>query len=224
MRWARCAANSRVRFSYIGLFQENMLNPRFLTVLRVRQRRIPHTKSGRSVFEKNRRLLEGVENLHVISLQTVNATHVEIPNFWRGQRLTFQNDYRQISLIYRASLLIPHRSEHVLRLREDAGWFSSFVVHRTRHLHFKNCMYWGGINDKIWYGPRDEVVLLIRKYFGAFRRSDPFKNTEAMLNSAVSNMSVRFVTINMSDAIEVNGALCFRKFYLCHKSVVPRIC
>ena len=213
--------NPQVEFAYVGLFQENVLKPRYYKA------RLPIRAPDSSMMQRNRHVLDSIQNIKTIVLNTTRAEFVHLPRMWTGRRYNFQNDYHQLENMYRASLLIPTHSKNVLRLREDAGWYLPFVVPVAplRRLQFNDCLHWYGINDKVWFGPRDLVVRLVRDYFYEFLAGKGVKNTENALQRVASRMPITFGRINVSDAASRrDGSLCFKKAYLCKRSLVRSYC
>lgn len=214
-------SNPRIEFAYVGLFQENVLNPRFYKA------RLPIRAPNGHMMQRNRDVLDSIQNMKMIILNTTRAVPVHLPRSWTGRRYNFQNDYHQLENLYRASLLIPSHSNNVLRLREDAGWYQPFIlpVAPLHRLQFNDCLHWYGINDKVWFGPRDLVVRIIRDYFHVFSEGRGVKNTEFALQRVASHIPVVFGRINVSDAaLRGDGSLCFKKAYLCKHSRVRFLC
>lgn len=89
-------------------------------------------------------------------------------------------------------------------------------------MYFKNCKHMGGLNDKAWIGPRERVLALHRKYNYYFL-TKPVTSTEVALLTAVRDLRLDYKTVDipMSDARSTNGTVCWKRFYLCRRKVLP---
>lgn len=203
-------ANVNVEFAYVGLFQNNTLGPRY-------QKQPVITSVPCSDFASKERYLRSIPNLKVVALASVWAAEERPPKGWTGRLGNFNNDVHQLRLIRDASKLVPRESKFVVRIREDASWYTPFALpHNPKDIWFRNCRSFNAYSDKVWLGPREAVLDLIDRYFATFLSGSNAVNTEAALKLAASNFSKSFVSIGVSDARESScGQICYLRGYAC---------
>lgn len=205
------AANPGIQFDYIGLFQERALGNRWLG---------EKTKPSQILLDERRRHLSLAANLRVRMLGIWNTQLYPMPHDFKGRRYNFQNDVHQLDVLLRATTFVSHESAYVLRVREDVGWYAPFIIPKAPvQITFKNCFEFKGVNDKMWYGPREAVLMMHTTYWNTFMHSRA-ANTEAALKLTIRNFSTTRTDIGASDArVKEDGSLCWKQMYACGRNV-----
>jgi len=218
-------ANPTQQFEYIGLFQRNSLGPRF-------GRLSPAVVSEERDLDDARERIRKRPNAQIAYLGLHDAQKVAIPANFAGRRSNFDNDYAQLSGLREASTHVSAGVRYVLRLREDAGWHGRFALPTHMDaLLFKSCLDQGGVNDKVWLGPRADTLRLNDAWLGGFlsvKGDQDHANTEKALLNTLESLRLPYALgdVNVSDA-RVNTSflegICWRMGYLCgdSSSAVP---
>ncbi len=210
------SANPAIHFDYIGLFQENVLGDRWMG---------EKTQPSHILLNERRHDLSHATNLDVRMLGIWNVDRNPIPKNFSGRLSTFQNDIHQLENLRRATTFISDKSAYVLRVREDVGWYAPFLLPEAPvKITFKNCKSWGGVNDKMWYGPREAVLALHTAYWDAFMHKR-LHNTEEALEVATRKLRTTQTQIRASDArMRANCTLCWKRFYACETDMPLEYC
>ena len=207
--------NPTIQFEYVGMFQYNAIGKRWMGYT---------PQHSRILLDERRDALSRMANLHVRMLGVRMVNREPIPTDFRGRKTNFQNDLHQLENLRLATSYISKESAYVLRIREDVGWYSPFNILEAPRITLKNCKRWGGVNDKIWYGSRKEVVALHMAYYDTFMHQRTF-NTESALKLALRNTSIAELDITASDArVRANGTLCWKGMYACESTPKHLLC
>ena len=231
------SANPQLPFRYVGLFQTTApAKGRFSEAMTNTYQNVSRaTASTLAALDAGWRSMRRVRNLQVDFLGVDKNPSVPAPKGFTGRLLTFDSDYRQLRLLSLGAGLVSPSTSHLLRLREDAGWYAPFslpLVSST--ILFKDCFGWSKSttlrNDKMWFGPAKHVIKLQKLYFEAFlhpgrAKRDWSGSTEDALSLAVHNVGLpeRRVDFPASDARRDTrlpagypaGGLCWKENYLC---------
>jgi hypothetical protein len=213
------AANPLYSFHFVGLFQSSRANTR-LTDTKV-------TPLYNASVDRSLRKMISHANLEVRFLGIAANPGVPVPAEFRGNVRTFDNVYRQLRLILLTNDLVPD-VDLILRLREDAGWYAPWQLYPVSRILFKNCLHWGGVNDKMWFGPAREVLRFHNELFDEFMSGK--RNPETAILSVVRRMQTHYCDyddIPVSDARTATPGdrLCWKSKYLCgNQSVAVPIC
>lgn len=209
------SANSAIQFDYIGFFQENALVDRWFG---------EKTKPSHILLDERRHTLSQVTNLRVRMLGIWNVNLETIPKDFRGRKYNFQNDMHQLENLRLATTFISTESAYVLRVREDVGWYSPFILPKNPiQITFKKCgesvfrrvTHHPPLTDKMWYGPREAVSKMHTMYLDAFMH-ERVASTEWALTFATRNLPTTQTHIGASDArIRADGTLCWKRIYAC---------
>lgn len=104
-----------------------------------------------------------------------------------------------------------------MRLREDAGWYKPFTLIAKPAVSFKNCLSFWGINDKVWYGPRNDVLNIMKNMLRSWLYMCT-KSTEITLLNLMRGNNYSLVDIPVSDARITHNGICWVRNYMCKKN------
>lgn len=217
-------ANPQLPFRFVGLFQTTgVVWRRWNEALTAETKGLNATSPTLAALDKGWRAMRAVPNLEVDFLGvTHNPPAQKLKEEFKGRTLTFDNDYRQLNILVAGAKFVSPKATHLLRLREDAGWYAPFLLPLVSStILYKDCFGYTGMNDKMWFGPAKHVLELQRLYFEVFLSArGRTKSTEDALVYAANQLKragVRkwLVDFPASDARMQAGRVCWKFQYLC---------